>query len=208
MNVKDFLWPCTVKVILQILNETLFVACCQKWGIEKKREFKCAYDIYRHTAENRQRRKNDKNHKYPLHTIARNPISPDNLVDSIDKRHLSLKTYQTRWICGNPWMLTLSIQYKEQEGCGFMMHWTVGNKENNIFFKHISSLSLQLDVGFVFSATDNVQALTFRIRFQNNIWKGGRDGAQLEPAFLSSLCVRLCDCQAVTKPTKSKSLPC
>lgn len=39
--------------------------------------------------------------KYSLHAITHNPISPSDLAGAIDKMHVSLKTYQTRWICGN-----------------------------------------------------------------------------------------------------------
>lgn len=68
--------------------------------------------------------------------------------------------------------------------------------------KHILSISFWAELGFIFSATE---ALTFCIQFQNNIWK--ERGRQLSLNLPFSL-HRVCVCQAVTKPTKSKSCPC
>lgn len=73
--------------------------------------------------------------------------------------------------------------------------------------KRVSSLGLRLDSGRrLFSRRQcSLRALTLCVAASKQHVRGGKeDGAQPEPASLSSLCARLCDSQAAAKPTKSK----
>lgn len=117
--------------------------------------------------------------------------SKSSMTRHYSKPNFTLWPWQCCWqkVCfmENTWKerrrvcVNFVIIRKQQEGCARTMHPS---------FKHISSLSLWLDLGFVFSATDNVQALTFCMRFQNNIWREG--GRQLSLNLPFSLhCARV-----------------
>lgn len=90
-----------------------------------------------------------------------------------------------------------------------MVLWQPMNAKSDKLKTHLSNV-------FPLSACDWIFSLSFQpltmlmLRFSEGylISKQHLEGAQLEPAFLSSMCAHLCDCQADTKPTKSKSLPC
>ena len=63
-----------------------------------------------------------------------------------------------------------------------------------------------LSITFHLSACDGIWSTSFQSLTMLNLWlsvfnfkttSGGRETTQLESAFLSSLCLHLCDCQAV-----------
>lgn len=90
----------------------------------------------------------------------------------------SKKTEETRGTCDNVSILTL--------------YWKINNDNEQWQTRQILQMHFisWLVTGF-WLRPFNVQASTLCLRFQNNIW---REGACREPAFLSSLCARLCEC--------------
>lgn len=111
--------------------------------------------------------------------ITRNSPSASDLAGATDKRHRSFqKTEETRGTCDNVSILTL--------------YWKINNDNEQWQTRQILQMHFisWLVTGF-WLRPFNVQASTLCLRFQNNIW---REGACREPAFLSSLCARLCEC--------------
>lgn len=68
----------------------------------------------------------------------------------------------------------------------------------------ISSLRWWLDLSFGFSAME--YAKVWILGSDLKATSAGREGAELQPAFLSSFCTHLCDCRVVTKPVQISPL--